>query len=86
MKESTIEALREAAEEAGWDVDFRDEYAGRCMGGATTGAVVTDVGEFAALVGLAAANLASRGESAEDLVEDVRGVRTDQMGRSTVFY
>jgi hypothetical protein len=71
--------------EANLDVKLRTNYSGRGMMGAkTTALIAPSVAEFVAAACEAAAQLARDGKSVSGLVDAVKAIRTDDMGRDAI--
>ncbi len=77
-----VDAIVAAAEGAGLDVTGRDDYSGRGMYGAKTGAIIGPLNEIMAAAILATIN--PEPVEAEDLAESIRRSSRDSMGRDDV--
>lgn len=68
-----------------YSLDEESDYSGRGMFGQETSAVVGSLPAFVAAAASAARDLASAA-LAEEFLDALKSVRTDSMGRETVFY
>lgn len=85
MKQETAKALVDAARDLDLEVGLLPTYSGRGMRGRTTAAVSADnVPILVAAVAQAATKL--EGDQAEDFVEEMLGLATDNMGLGLVAY
>lgn len=83
MTQALAEELAEAAEGLMMDAEMLAGYSGRSMFGATTAALVVDnLLDVAAIAAFAAAD----NPRAVDLANDLRMLRSDQLGRRWVVY
>ena len=92
MRKETVDAIMEASEVIGLDLERQDDYSGRGMYGESTWAVVGDFTQFVQCVAQAAAELARERESCndaplEEFIMDLGEIHSDSMGRSSqVWY
>jgi hypothetical protein len=90
MKKRTMELLVEAALGSDCELEARESYSGRGMYGESTCAVIGDVSSVAFAAAEAGFILGQDADSmkaiedAQDLSEDMRNLRTDNMGRSSL--
>ena len=87
MKAITAKKIVNAAFDIGYNMEIRD-YSGRCMFGEQTTAIVYEkLGEFLGAVAYAANNSLNSDADGYDLdqfIEDLQGLRTDNMGKSDI--
>lgn len=84
MKKEVARAVARAARELCFDVEVHKDYSGRGMYGQTTyGLVMSSIG-WTTSVAEAAGHL--RGEAHENFVNDLRNIRTDNMGFQYIYY
>jgi len=81
MKPWIAKRLRAASHQ----LELEDDYSGRGMMGSTTSAVVGPIGAFVFAVAQVAWDLEYESEQGE-FNADLLALRTDSMGRETVFY
>jgi len=91
MRKETVDAIMEANDCIGLDLDRRDDYSGRGMYGSETAAIVGCSGELMQCIAQAAADIVKSNPDddtpLEEFIEDIGKMRTDSMGRSSmVFY
>lgn len=102
MKAESAAALSRAIDELDAEHAVRTDYSGRGMYGRTTHAVVCDVNTLVAAAAIAGRDLAfcvadagnreatkeeaAATQSLADFIADLRELRVDDMGRSTVVY
>jgi hypothetical protein len=95
MKKETAELLVEAAQDQNINATLRRDYSGRGMFGKTTHAVeLPRLDQLAAVAACAAVDLVRRidesdapeGFTMRDFVEDLRRLRTDNMGLDYIVY
>jgi hypothetical protein len=88
MKIETAKAIVEAANVIGLEVQLREDYSGRGMYGSTTAGVIGDPGDITACAAYAAFVQGEEGKDVEneEMVEDLRSMRSDSMGRDMIYY
>lgn len=92
MKLTTAQALVEASMGSDHELDLYENYSGRGMYGESTAGVVCD--DFAAFATALAAMLQTIADDEpglcdrfiEPIVDEMRKLRHDSMGRQTIFY
>lgn len=89
MDKRAAKAIVEASLMIGsMDIEMQ-EYSGRGMYGDKTTGIVGKIGDLLPCVALAAADLARQeldDYTVDQFVEDISCLRTDSMGRSTIWY
>lgn len=78
MTKETADAICETLDEDGREYTRHDDYSGRGMFGRTTVGIVCEFGDFLAGVAGVPSNL--------DFRANITGIKTDDMGRSTIYY
>lgn len=81
MKAETADALREAADSMGLELQVRDDYSGRGMYGKTTHAVVADLNTLFQCIAYAASAVIKE-DDIDDFVHEIGRTHRDSMGRS----
>lgn len=92
MKKEIAEAILEASETIGLNLEMREDYSGRGMYGDKTHAIVGDADEFRQATCYAAVMI-TQSEDEEDsqvtvdeYIEAMAKIRTDNMGRSDLVW
>lgn len=88
MEIKHAKAIEQAAQDHYFEINLREDYSGRAMYGETTAGLVGDFGEIMACAVLVAFELGEEGDDQglEELTEDLRNLRTDNMGMSMIIY
>jgi hypothetical protein len=83
MQFSTMQQITSAAQALGLIASPYEGYSGRGMfGGQTCAVVAADIAAFVA----AACEATRRSDDPDEIVEEMRALRTDSMGREVVLY
>lgn len=84
MQYETAKAIVDAAESLSLEMSISKEYSGRGMfGGTTTGINYESEGDL--LQAIAKAAQAKKDDEIDEFVEDLAGLRKDNMGRSSMI-
>ena len=89
MKESLANAMAEAANELGIDIDINETYSGRSIYGQTTHGVILDnfnaLLMIVAIIGRDLLNSDDK-DSYEEILRDLKRLRSDNIGHSLIYY
>jgi len=85
MKAKTADALKEAADSMGIELQVRDDYSGRGMYGKTTHAVVGELNTIFQCIAFAASDIVDE-DNLDDFTWEMGKLRRDSMGFDIVIY
>lgn len=86
MNKDTLKILSRGANTLNLEVEMRADYIGRCMTKATCAVVIERTSTLVAIAAAGAAEMGQDHPLLEEYLEDLKGIRFDNMGLGMVAY